>query len=183
MADVKPDPTDTGTLRPKRKPLQKTGDTFIPMDVPEFDPQVILPSHINALDALGIFSQFFPDPILDIIVENTNNIEGRAQGPWQPHARALDWVQLTRKELKTYIAILIYMSLHFERKLEDYWSMEPDTPFHIIPRYISLRRFQIIHRRLRIHCPANSKEVPDLWSKVCSLLTLFYIELTHFAFS
>ena len=61
MAEVQPDPTDTGTLRPKRKPLQKKGDAFEPMDVPEFEPYVMLPLGITPLDALGIFSQFLSD--------------------------------------------------------------------------------------------------------------------------
>ena len=40
---MQPDPTNTGTLRPKWKPLLKTGDAFIPMDVPDFSSEVILP--------------------------------------------------------------------------------------------------------------------------------------------
>ena len=56
MAEVQPDPTDTGTLRPKRRPLEQKGDAFIPIDVPEFDSHMMLPSHITPLDTLGIFS-------------------------------------------------------------------------------------------------------------------------------
>lgn len=72
MAEVQPDPTDIGALRLKRKPLQKAGNKFIPMDIPEFLSYVILPSRVTPLDALGIFSLFVPDRILDIIVESTN---------------------------------------------------------------------------------------------------------------
>ena len=32
MVDVQPDPADTGTLRPKWKPLQKAGNEFILVD-------------------------------------------------------------------------------------------------------------------------------------------------------
>jgi hypothetical protein len=167
MAEVQPDPTDTGTLCPKREPLQKKGDAFKPMDVPEFEPHVMLPPGITPLDALGIFSQFLPDQILDIIVDNTSSLDGRAAGPWKPNARALEWVPLTRKELKTYIGILIYMSLHFEPKIIDYWRQDSDTPWHIISSHMSLRRFQALHRRLRVNCPADSEDVPDLLSKVC----------------
>jgi hypothetical protein len=81
MADVQPDPTDTGTLRPKQKPLLKTGNAFIPINVPDFPSEVILPPGITPLNALGIFELFLPDPILDCIVENTNNLKGRAHGP------------------------------------------------------------------------------------------------------
>lgn len=78
---MQPDPTDTSTLRPKRKPLQKTGDSFIPMDVPDFSSKVVLPPGITPLNALSIFELFLPNPILDIIVENTNNLEGRVYRP------------------------------------------------------------------------------------------------------
>ena len=166
MADVQPDPTDTGTLRPKRKPLLKTGDAFIPIDVPDFSSEVILLPGITPLNALGIFELFLPDPILDSIIKNTNNPEKRVHRPWKPNARAVDWIPMTRKELKSYIAIIIYTGLHIEQKIKTYWSTDPDSPYHIIPRYMSLRRFQLLHRRLRIRCPANSTEVPDLWSKV-----------------
>ena len=80
----------------------------------------MLPQHITPLDALGIFSQFLPARILDIIVENTNKIDGREYGLWKPHARALEWVLLTTKELKSYIATFVYMNLYFEQKLESY---------------------------------------------------------------
>jgi hypothetical protein len=120
MADVQPDPTDTGTLRPKRKPLLKTGNAFILMDVPDFPSEVILPPGIISLNALGIFELFLPDPILNCIVENTNNSEGRAHRPWKPNARANNWIPITRKELKSYIAIIIYTGLHIEQKLKTY---------------------------------------------------------------
>jgi hypothetical protein len=81
MADIQSDPTDTGTLRPKRKPLQKTGDAFVPISVPEFSSKVMLLLGITSLNALGIFELFRPNPILDIIIETTINLEGRAHRP------------------------------------------------------------------------------------------------------
>jgi hypothetical protein len=65
------------------------------MDVPEFSSEVLLPTGITPLDALGIFNIFLPNRMLEIIVEATNNTEGRAYGPWKPNARALDWTPLT----------------------------------------------------------------------------------------
>jgi hypothetical protein len=95
MAEVQPDPTDTGTLRPKRKPLQKCDSAFILIDVPEFLSEVLLLTGIILLNALDIFNIFLPDRMLKIIVEATNNTEGRAHGPWKPNARALNWTLLT----------------------------------------------------------------------------------------
>jgi hypothetical protein len=53
-------------------------------------------------------------------MEATNNTEGRAHRPWKPNARALDWTPLTREELRSYLAIHIYISLHFEPRIEAY---------------------------------------------------------------
>jgi hypothetical protein len=78
---VQPDLTNTSTLRPKRKPLLKTGNAFIPINVPDFPSEVILLPGITLLNALGIFELFLSDPILDCIVKNTNNSEGRAHRP------------------------------------------------------------------------------------------------------
>jgi hypothetical protein len=81
IAEVQPDPTDTGTLRPKHKPFQKCGSAFILMNVPEFSSEVLFLTGITLLNALGIFNIFLPDRMLEIIVEVTNNTEGRAHGP------------------------------------------------------------------------------------------------------
>jgi hypothetical protein len=86
MANVQPDVTNTSTLRLKQKPLLKTGDAFILINVPDFPSKVILPPGITSLNTLGIFELFLSDLILDCIVKNTNNSEGRAHRPWKPNA-------------------------------------------------------------------------------------------------
>jgi hypothetical protein len=78
---VQPNLTNTSTLRSKRKPLLKTGDAFMLIDVHDFPSEVILPPGITLLNALGIFKLFLSDLILDCIVKNTNNSEGRAHRP------------------------------------------------------------------------------------------------------
>jgi hypothetical protein len=78
---VQPDLTNTGTLRLKQKPLLKTGNVFILINVPNFPSEVILPLGITLLNALSIFKLFLPDLILDCIVKNTNNSKGRVYRP------------------------------------------------------------------------------------------------------
>lgn len=164
MTDVQADPTDTGTLRPKRKPLQKKGTQFIPMDCPPFEPQVILPTHVSPSNALGIFSLYFSDPILENIVQSTNKHVERAPSPKQPNARAHEWVPLTVQELRTYLGIIIYQGLHIEKSLKDYYNKAPDTLFHPVIQYMSLRQFQALYRQFRIWDPDNRT---DIWSQVC----------------
>ena len=177
MADVQPDSTDKGTLRPKRKPLQKAGDNFIPMDVPEFTSRVMLPSGVTPLDALSIFSLFFPDQILDTIVESTNQSAIQIPGPNQLHSRAYIWVPLTCRELKTYLAVIIYMGLYEERQIEDYWSIDDFTPFHIVCKYIALHRFQAIYRRIKMQSSEGYEKDPLIWSKVRTLSRGFWAKL------
>ena len=96
-------------------------------------------------------------------MQNTNKIDGRALGPLQPNARAQDWTPFSVPELRSYLGILIYMGVHEENRIEDYWSTSQDTLFHIISKYMSLRRFQILHRKIRI---SDLYQSPDLWSQV-----------------
>jgi hypothetical protein len=81
MANVQPNLTNTNTLRLKRKPLLKTSDAFILINVPDFPSEVILLLSITLLNTLGIFKLFLSDLILDYIVKNTNNSKGRAYRP------------------------------------------------------------------------------------------------------
>jgi hypothetical protein len=81
MADVQPNLTNTDTLFPKQKPLLKTGNAFILINIPDFLSKIILSPGITLLNALGIFELFLPDLILNYIVKNTNNLEERAYKP------------------------------------------------------------------------------------------------------
>jgi hypothetical protein len=72
VSRVRPDPTDTGTLRPNLEPLEKKGTQFQPLKCPQFDQKINLPDHVTPSDALGIFTLFFLVPIVETIVQNTN---------------------------------------------------------------------------------------------------------------
>jgi hypothetical protein len=78
---VQPNLINTSTLRPKQKPLLKTDNAFILIDVPDFPSEVILSLSIILLNTLGIFELFLPNSILDYIVKNTNNSEERVYKP------------------------------------------------------------------------------------------------------
>ena len=66
------DPTDKGTLRPNAKPLQKKGDTFQPMKLPDFSWEIILPEHVSPDDPITLFTIYYTPEIMDLIVEKTN---------------------------------------------------------------------------------------------------------------
>jgi hypothetical protein len=59
IAGARPDPTDTGTLRPDLAPLETPGTQFQPLDCPPFEKKINLPTNITPSDALGIFTLDF----------------------------------------------------------------------------------------------------------------------------
>ena len=64
-----PDPTDTGTFRPNLPLLEKPGTQFEPLECPQFNRKINLPTNVTLL---GIFMLFFSVPIVKAIVQNTN---------------------------------------------------------------------------------------------------------------
>ena len=65
---TRPDPTDTGTLRPDIALLENQGTQFQPLDCPPFNKKINLPTNTTPSDALGIFILFFSVPIVKTIV-------------------------------------------------------------------------------------------------------------------
>ena len=78
---TRPDPTDTGTLRPDIAPLEKPGTQFEPLECPQFDRKINLPTNITPSNALGIFVLFFSVPMVKIIIQNTNKNHERVPRP------------------------------------------------------------------------------------------------------
>jgi hypothetical protein len=66
------DPTDKGTLRPNAKPLQKAGDRFEPMQLPDWDCEIHLPEDTSPDDPISLFSLYYSPKIIDMIVDKTN---------------------------------------------------------------------------------------------------------------
>ena len=65
---TRPDPTDTGTLRPDIALLENQGTQFQPLDCPLFDKKINLLTNTTPSDTLGIFILFFLVPIVKTIV-------------------------------------------------------------------------------------------------------------------
>ena len=67
------DPTDVGTLRPNAEPLQNTGATFHPIELEDFDFEVHLPEDCSPEDPISLFTQYYNEDIIDVIVLATNS--------------------------------------------------------------------------------------------------------------
>ncbi|CAG8487097.1 13916_t:CDS:2, partial [Cetraspora pellucida] len=67
------------------------------------------------------------------------------------------WVPLTLKELKVWIALVIYMSVHKIYAVEDLWNSNEKMAVHNIKQFMSLYRFQQIKKFLHIFNPTEPK--------------------------
>jgi len=166
--DVQFDPTDEGTLRPKAKPICYAGDHFQPLECPQFDHHVNLPPHVHPDDAFGIFKLFFSQSIMEQLVQHTNAYVRTPKDPSKPRSRAYNWTDNTTvEELYIYLGIQIYMGIHIETRVCDYWNTSPFTPFHPITKYMSLERYQELHIRFR----AANPEATQIWDRASILST------------
>ena len=72
------DPTDPrGTQRPKEDPIRQSAHIFKPIIVSDYPCKVCLPPNIQPNNVCGIFSFFFNNTVLDVLVQNTNTYRAR----------------------------------------------------------------------------------------------------------
>jgi hypothetical protein len=145
------DTTDPGTLRPDIPPTTSTGTQFIPLECPQFDFNITLPTHVAPNDALAIWSLFFTQEQLKAIVENTNDYISKEKlyGPRTKGARVVQ--PITIAELYGYMGIWIYMGLHVENNIQMYWSTSESMPRHtIVAQTMGKNRWEDIHRFLQL---------------------------------
>ena len=156
------DSTDKGTLRPNEDPLRNQGDTFKPMELPNWGWEINLPNNVSPDDPITLFTMYYTLEIIDLIVKKTNDYPREPQDDSCPRARAKEWYLTCRGEIYIYFAIRIYMTLYVCNKIVDYWSTKDFTPDHPISSYMSRDRFQELHIRMRIH----GKEEAGPYAKV-----------------
>jgi hypothetical protein len=152
------DSTDKGTLRPNEDPLRKQGSAFKPMKLPPFGWEITLPEDVSPDDPITLFTIYYTPEIIDLIVEKTNTYLRKPQDDSTPCVRANAWFPTCRGEIYIYLAIRIYMSLHVENEIADYWDTKDMTPEHPITKFLSRNRFQELHMRVRFH--GNQEQGP-----------------------
>ena len=124
-----------------------------------------LPSDVPC-EPYSIFSLFFTEDILELLVENTNKYAANHSSHGQndkPFART--WYDTTVPELRAFIATYIYMGVHNEPRIEQYWNTDGTKgPLHpLVREHISLKRWQQIDRFFHI---SEHPEEEDVFQKV-----------------
>jgi len=163
--------TDPSVKRPKAPP-KKRGTEFLPLDIgPDFPLSIHLPADVLPSNALGLFALYFTQERLELIVDYTNRNYRPSKDPDLPYTRAEAWIPLTTQELMIYLGITIYMGLHEENRIRDYWNTSPTTPYHPIALYMSLNRFEAIKVRFSLSNPDGDR---NIWKRVGWLNSLLF---------
>ena len=197
-----PQPTKSRITKPHSAPRlphkQRTSSTNIQSSLPNtpyFSPlshqhaphvgQNRLPSclmHADIIEPHQIFRLFFTEPILHLMVTNTNAYASVKRGnipepPCKPSASTpRSWTPICRGELMCWLGILVYMGLVRLPAVADFWRGEHDTlwPHHDFCQYMGQTRFEEIKRYFHISAPDAPKTSPEghrLWhGKVDPLL-------------
>ena len=87
-----------------------------------------------------IFSLFFSLEQINTIVKNTNTyaiLKNTGEGR--------KWENLTIKEFKIWLAILIYSGIFKLPSIKDYWNKSDKYPEHKITTFMSLIRFEQVY--------------------------------------
>ena len=162
------DSTDKGTLRPNEDPIYKQGDTFKPMQLPNWGQEITLPENASPDDPITLFIIYYTPEIIDLIVTKTNEYRREPQDDSCPRARAKEWYLTCAGEIYLYLAIRIYMTLYIYNEIADYWNTKDFTPDHPIASYMSRDRFQELYIYMRIY----GEDVEGPYAKVSKLVYL-----------
>ena len=149
-----------------------------PWALPQFNPLSIEPlpenfQHHNLLSIidcskpLDLFSLFITDRLLESLAENTNRYAALyyAQNSPNPHGRHRErpWTDTSTSELKVYIGAYIWMGLHSESDVADFWNTDGTKgPLHPhLTAAISETRWQRLDRFFHISPPKAPNTPPQ----------------------
>lgn len=155
--DIDHVPIDPKPSKPSRKPPPE------PWPLPDYQPIVIsnpltygqgnLPDHVDSGSPYAIFSLFFTEYHLGIFADNTNQYaESERAQEEEDFKHARPWYLTTVPELRAYIATYIWMGLHPESAVEDFWNTnELHGPIYTaVTRSLSLKGWQQIDKFFHI---------------------------------
>ena len=144
------DPTDPrGTKRPNKDLILVSSHTFRPVIVAEYPCKVCLPLNIYPKDIYSIFSLFFNNKVLSILIKNTNLYGARYY-----KGLKTTWKNISVIELRAFLRILIYYSLYPHLKHRELWNTDINKPIYTaLARTLSYTRFAQLEAIIHILDP------------------------------
>ena len=128
------------------QPFKPHFRTYIAMELPD--------------NPVSLFQLFCPISLVQKWVEWTNSwVAYLLAAESSPNARLLAWKATTVEEVYVWLAILIYIGIHTEKRVADYWVASTPgilKPTHPIIKWMTYARFQLIFRYIRIFPPFES---------------------------
>lgn len=127
---------------------------------PSFDREMqVKKRYTNRAQPLEYFIDFFPEELIDIIVQNTNLYANYT------HAKA--WTDVTKQEMKAYFGLIILMSINPLADINTYWSTDEFFRNPVICKVMPSKRFKKISQNLHIsnittEAPRNSPDYDKL---------------------
>ncbi|KAF1977710.1 hypothetical protein BU23DRAFT_499557 [Bimuria novae-zelandiae CBS 107.79] len=105
-----------------------------------------LPKGTNRGSLIALFNLFFNAKVIEQITHFTNDRAAHAH-PQLPSARG--WKPTSPGELYTYFAIVVYMAVHREPSLAEYWSRgHKNAPTHKLNDFMGCTRWHQLDRYL-----------------------------------
>ncbi len=148
--DVVSDSTDLKTDCSNLRSITDIDDRFEPIQISSNVSWVNISANISSLDVASLWSLYFSFEILQIIAKYINIYVNQSHR-WgkERDSEVRSFSNTDELELKTYFEICIYMSLHKESQVSDYWNMKLNKSLHsLIWRAMTLNRYENIDRNL-----------------------------------
>lgn len=149
-----------GDVNINRCPAIPPRDRSLPRDwkiartthpIPLFERKAVPRSkYTHKSQPIDVFNDFFPDYVIEIIVEQTNR--------YAHQKNSRNWSPVTSQDIKAYLGVLIMMGLNPLPDMELYWSSDPFYNNAEISRTFTLTRFKKITENL--HLNDNQLEPP-----------------------
>lgn len=107
---------------------------------------------LNQHNILDIFESFFTDELVDIIVLETNRYASKYQSNkkenLKPHSRVHQWVDTNRKEIRTFLGLLILQGICSKPESRLYFTKRESIATPFFSRIMTERRFLLIQKFL-----------------------------------
>ncbi|XP_051550033.1 piggyBac transposable element-derived protein 4-like [Myxocyprinus asiaticus] len=112
-------------------------------------PQVVTTASFSPLQ---FFELFFSTSVMQTIVNNTNAYGAKCRNGKKP------WHDITIKDFRSYLALVIYMGLLKCPSLRDYWRTSNIYSLPYPARIMSSRKFHMISQSIHISDPKEDEE-------------------------
>ncbi|KAG5754167.1 hypothetical protein H9Q70_003193, partial [Fusarium xylarioides] len=134
------------TFAPNEETTDEAGvnEQFVPLRIPFRDGECLT----EDFDPVSLFKEFVPENTVFSWVSWTNQTARTVRGP--------GWIDTTVPEVYTWLGLLIYMGIHKEEAIRDYWKSSTDdeeVPLHLPTRYMPRDRFLDLNLFIRPYDP------------------------------